>query len=105
MSEFQVTIVGNAPGKAGAASGFEVEQQGRGGSAVLRRIEDLEKVWDEVVGKLTALAQKSHAALTEEYELKDIQFNIGVEAGLSVGLVTKGDASVSITFSRKDAGR
>lgn len=104
MSDFQVTIIGNSPTHTGAPSGFEVEQQGRAGSTMLRRIEDLEKVWNEVVSKLTTLAERSHSALTEEYELKDIQFNIGIEAGLSVGLVTKGDASVSITFSRKDAG-
>mgnify|MGYP003624137963 FL=1 len=105
MSDFQVTIVGGEAVKKGEKSEFEVEQQGRGGRAVLSRIEDLENVWDDVVRKLTGLAEKSHAALTEEYELKDIQFNIGIEAGLNVGLVTKGNASVSITFSRKDLGK
>jgi hypothetical protein len=106
MSEgFQVTIVGPAPLGA-AATGeaeegrFEVRPQSRS-RAVVDRIDDLAGIWDQVIGKLTSLAaQSSIVAAASQFELNEIEFNVGIEAGLSVGLVTKGDASVSIKFSR-----
>lgn len=104
MSDFQITII---PAKNQDQSGqdhgqdFQVNQHGRG-DAVVEKIEELSDVWDEVIAKLTELASKSQiTAMASHYELSQIEFNLGVEAGLSVGLVTKGNASVSITFARK----
>ncbi len=103
---FQVTIVGPAPlapaDPANAEdSRFEVRPQSRKG-AVVDRIDDLADIWDQVIGKLTSLAaQSSIAAATSQFELNEIEFNVGIEAGISVGLVTKGDASVSIKFARR----
>ena len=36
-----------------------------------------------------------------EYDLSAIEYNLSVETGHSVGLVAKGNASVSIIFARK----
>lgn len=104
MSDFQITIIpakgdGEAIGE--PASAFEINQHG-GGAAVVDEIEQLEGIWDQVIKKLTGLASKTEvAARVMEYELSAIEFNLGVETGLSVGLVAKGNASVSITFARK----
>ncbi len=99
---FQVTIVGRAPETlTDAQKGrFEVNQHSRS-SAIVNRIDDLAGIWDQVIAKLTSLAaQSSIAAAASQFELSEIEFNVGIEAGLSVGLVTKGDASVSISFTR-----
>lgn len=104
MSDFQITIIaakagGEAVGE--PASNFEINKHG-GGDAVIDEIEQLEGIWDQVIKKLTGLAAKTQgAARALEYELSAIEFNLGVETGLSVGLVAKGNASVSITFARK----
>ena len=104
MSDFQITIIpAKAGGEAGGepAGGFEVNKHG-GGNAVVDEIEQLEGIWDQVIKKLTGLAAKTQVAVrAKEYELSAIEFNLGVETGLSVGLVAKGNASVSITFTRK----
>lgn len=99
--KFQVTIVGAMPQQpASADEGRFAVNQHRGG-AIVDRIDDLAGIWDQVIGKLTSLAaQSSIAAAASKFELNEIEFNVGIEAGLSVGLVTKGDASVSIKFSR-----
>lgn len=102
---FQVTIVGPAtPALSDSTTAdetrFEVRPQSRRG-AVVERIDDLAEIWDQVIGKLTSLAaQSSIAAAASQFELNEIEFNVGIEAGLSVGLVTKADASVSIKFAR-----
>ncbi|EJU10115.1 hypothetical protein LH128_25553 [Sphingomonas sp. LH128] len=103
---FQVTIVGPAPdtardaGADSSESPYQVRQQSRAGT-VVDRIDDLERIWDQVIGKLTALAaQSSIAAAASQFQLDEIEFNVGIEAGLSVGLVTKGEASVAIKFAR-----
>ena len=104
MSNFQVSIfAGDQQEQSDSpAGGFEVVQHSRKGQKVVERIEALEEVWDSVVGKLTGLAEKSQgAAEKSQYELSEIQFNIGIEAGLNIGLVTKGDASVSIKFAKR----
>lgn len=102
-SGFQVTIVEpacQASSSAAVADGFDVRPQSRTG-AVVDRIDDLAVIWDQVIGKLTGLAaQSSIAAAASQFELNEIEFNVGIEAGLSVGLVTKADASVSIKFAR-----
>ncbi|MEQ3648675.1 hypothetical protein [Hyphomonas sp.] len=105
MSNFQITIVSAreaTESEDGQSKNFDVTQHKRGGKKTIEKIEELEVVWDQVIAKLTDLAAKSQvAALASQYELAEIEFNIGVEAGLSVGLVTKGNASVSIKFGRK----
>jgi hypothetical protein len=74
----------------------------RPSGAVIDRIDDLEGIWDQVIAKLSHLAAKSQiTAAASDFELSEIEFHVGIEAGLSVGLVTKGDASVSIKFSSK----
>ena len=105
MSNFQITIVPaqqREDGTVDEKERFGVRQHGRGAGKVIERIDDLEGIWDQVIKKLTALAAQSEVvAAFSQYELSSIEFNVGIEAGLSVGLVTKGDASVSITFSRR----
>ena len=104
MSDFQIMIVPATETKETGgehSDRFEVTQHGRR-DEIVQRIEELEGIWDQVVGRLAALAAKSQVvAQASQYELREIEFNLGVEAGLSVGLVTKGNASVSITFARK----
>lgn len=103
MSNFQVTII---PGKTKKSQEsteekiFEGNQKSPGGKSTIENIESLEEVWDEVVGKLSLLASKT-VDKTEQYELNEIEFNIGIEAGLNIGLVTKGNASVAIKFKKK----
>jgi hypothetical protein len=105
ISDFQVTIVGPSLDAGGATSDespFAVNRHSRGSGAVIDRIDDLEGIWDQVIAKLTSLAAQSQvAAVASEFQLDEIEFNVGIEAGLSVGLVTKGNASVSVKFSRK----
>lgn len=103
-SNFQVTIVGpplqHKP-SADTNSAFETHQHSRGSGPVISRIDELEQIWDQVIQKLTGLADQSLITAKSEFELSEIEFHVGVEAGLSVGLVTKGDASVAIKFTRK----
>jgi len=107
MSDFQISIVPAQTSKhitAEDVERFSVRQHGRGAGKVLDRIDDLEEIWDKVIQKLTDLAAKSQvASAASAYELSAIEFNIGIEAGLSVGLVTKADASISVSFTRKAA--
>lgn len=105
ISDFQVTIVAPAldsEAPTGEESPFAINQHSRRSGAVIDRIDELEGIWDQVIAKLTGLAAQSEfAAGASQFELDEIEFNVGIEAGLSVGLVTKGNASVSIKFSRK----
>ncbi len=104
---FQVTIVGPEPQTLTDAEDgpFKVTPHARGG-AVVERIDDLARIWEQVITKLTKLAcQSSVVEATPQFELSEIEFNVGIEAGLSVGLVTKGDASVSIKFARIKADK
>jgi hypothetical protein len=103
MSNFQVVILQSGgeslPTNEEGATDFGVQQHSRGGDRVLNDIESLGEVWDKVVQKLSELAEKANAA-SGQYELNDIEFNIGIEAGLSIGLVTKGTASVVVKFTK-----
>ena len=64
-------------------------------------IDGLAEVWDTVVDKLSALASSAQErAGRSAYKLDTIEFQIGVEAGVNVWLVTKGTASVTLTFKR-----
>lgn len=105
MSDFQVSILPSrdqAKIAPDSHKSFDVSQHSRTSDKVLSRIEDLEEVWEQVVKRLSGLAAKSDTAgQSTEFELKSIEFNLGVEAGLEVGLVTKASASVSIVFSKK----
>jgi hypothetical protein len=111
MVDFQLMITGPAavpgsvPEDVDATGGrFDVEQHGRG-RRTLDTIDDLGGVWDTVIQKLTALAAQSRSVADRStYELRSIEFNIGIEAGLNIGFVTKGEASVSLTFTRKPDG-
>ena len=110
MTNFQITIVppheiAKGIGSQAQKERFGVRQHTRGAQKLIERIEDLGGVWDQVIEKLTALASKSQTtAAATQYELSSIEFNIGIEAGLSIGLVTKGEASVSIVFAKKGTG-
>ena len=109
MSGFQVVVVGTAPsdGAGEAVRGGTYAQPGirarsAAGERVVAGIDELGDVWDTVIGKLTGLAaQSSAAADRSDFELSAIEFHLGVEAGLNIGFVTRGEASVSVTFSRK----
>jgi hypothetical protein len=104
---FQVVIVSAAPAAPAAAKApgggdkFEVNQHS-GASKVIDKIDALDGIWDQAVEKLTKLAEKSQlAASASKFELGSIEFHIGIEAGVAIGLVTKGEASVTLTFERK----
>lgn len=85
------------------SSPFEVRPNSRGGDKAVAKIDELAEIWDVVVEKLTTIAAKTKNAVEKSpYELETIEFNIGIEAGLEVGLVTKGNASVSVSFKKKD---
>jgi hypothetical protein len=103
---FQVMIVPantSAPVHDASDDRFAVEQQSRTGEKIAKGIDDLAAIWDDVVKKLTDIAEKSGlTAAASKFELSSIEFHVGIEAGLAVGLVTKGDASISVTFTRKD---
>lgn len=104
---FQVVIVSASSGPRAKPKGggsLAVRKHARGAGKVIDRIEALEGIWDRVIEKLTGLVEKSDiGAALSKYELNSIEFNVGIEAGLDVGLVTKGEASVSVTFTRKSA--
>lgn len=103
MSDFQVVIIPSEgesqPTSEKGRTNFGVQKHAKGGDRVLEDIESLGEVWDKVVEKLSGLAEKANAA-SGQYELNDIEFNIGIEAGLSIGLVTKGTASVVVKFTK-----
>ena len=109
MSEFQVVVVGSAnagrPGdqaSGGSDDRPEISARSASGDRVVAGIDELGDVWDTVIAKLTGLAAQSRAAAQgSDFELSTIEFNLGVEAGLNIGFVTRGEASVSVTFARK----
>ncbi len=103
MSNFQVSIIDHSNSTQDKENKkFATRKHSRTGDKIANSIEELGGVWDQVIEKLTTLATKTQeASAISKFELNSIEFNVGVEAGISVGLVTKGDASVSVTFSRK----
>ncbi|MDO8145300.1 hypothetical protein [Isoptericola sp. 178] len=79
--------------------GFEQHSRDR----TVEAIDRLGEVWDIAVDRLTALATATReAAERSPFQLESIQFNVGIEAGVVIGLVTKADASVSLTFTRRN---
>jgi len=100
MVEMQVVIAqANPPQGPEDPSGFEQHRKTR----VVETIDGLGEVWDTVVERLSALATAtSGAAARSAFQLDEIQFNLGIEAGVAVGLVTKANASVSLTFTRRE---
>lgn len=103
MSDFQVLIVPAEEGNASEDESLQMRPHSGRSARVIDSITELESVWDTVIERLTALADKSNAAADRSpFELSSIEFNIGIEAGLSIGLVTKGNASVSVAFTRKE---
>ena len=106
MSNFQILITtrdkykSNTSGEILRGSPSTSPVQNRGG--VIDTIDDLSEVWDEAIRKLTDLASISSSKSPESaYELENIEFNIGIEAGLNIGLVTKGNAAVTVRFCKK----
>lgn len=101
----QVLIAGPAFDGGGVDVGtdrFAVETHGRTHERVLETIDALGATWDAVIDRLTHLAESAHrAAGRSPFQLDSIEFSIGVEAGLNVWLVTKGEASVCLTFTRR----
>lgn len=99
MVDFQVVVAGPEAARVDAdESRFAVEQHS---GKVLGTIEKLGEVWDLAVARLSALAAATQrASTTSGFSLDSIEFSIGIEAGTSVGLVTKGEASVTLTFVR-----
>ena len=101
MTNFQIVILESKDVKNHEPDRFEVEQQS-GGKKVVAKIDELADIWDAVVEKLTTIAAKTKVVVEgSPYELDQIEFNIGIEAGLEIGLVTKGNASVSVAFKKK----
>lgn len=107
MTDFQIVITSpeveqSADNQTDGSNQFEVRQNSLGSDQVVAKIDELTEIWDVVVNKLSKIATKTKVATEKSpYELDTIEFNIGIEAGLSIGLVTKGDASVSVSFKKK----
>jgi hypothetical protein len=79
--------------------GYATEQHRRRSVDAIDRLDD---VWETVVERLSALAATARRATSEaSFELDKIEFNVGIEAGINVGFVTKADAAVTLTFTRK----
>jgi hypothetical protein len=108
MTDFQIVIASASPlpGAEDPDVGhdrFAVRQNSKSGAGAIARIDELAEIWEIAVEKLGSLAARTRNAIKESpYELETIEFNIGIEAGLSIGLVTKGEASVSISFKKRD---
>lgn len=83
---------------------FAVEQMtGRTGK-VVESIDALGDVWDDVIARLATLAADAkNTVANSPFQIDTIESNVGIEAGLAVGLVTKGTASVAVTFKHKEA--
>lgn len=80
-------------------TGFEQHTKVR----VAETIDRLAEVWDTVVERLSALATSTSGASAQStFRLDEVQFNLGIETGLAVGLVTTANASVSLTFTRRE---
>lgn len=105
MSDFQILITTRDKYQTECAE--EVLRRGSDSASnhqrgnVINTIDELSEIWDEVIRKLSTLASISSSKLPESaYELEAIEFNIGLEAGLNIGLVTKGNAAVSVSFCK-----
>jgi hypothetical protein len=108
MIDFQILIVEPSSKRASEElteeqAGFAVRENSRRGVAAIAKIDELAEIWEVAVEKLASIAARTKNAVENSpYELETIEFSIGIEAGLSIGLVTKGDASVSISFKKRD---
>lgn len=99
MIEMQVVVAGTPLQENRDTDEFELHG---GGDRIVATIDKLGDVWDTVVQRLTVLATATSGAVPNSaFRLDEIQFNLGIEAGVAVGLVTKADAAVSLTFTRR----
>lgn len=90
-----------APDATSSELGFEAHKRKPG--VAMDSIDGLAAVWETVVDKLSALASSAQERTGRApYALDTIEFQIGIEAGLNVWLVSKGSASVTLTFKRRD---
>jgi len=104
MSDFTVTIIANEQESipnGDRSRAFGSEQHTATGDKELKDIEKLEKIWPALIKRLDTLASESDTKEKPGLELDQIEFNVGFEAGLSIGFVTKANASVSIVFKKK----
>jgi hypothetical protein len=100
MSDFQIIISGQNKANS-EADPDDLDYEAQSGNAV-DRIEDLQEIWPDVMDRLNKIAQQSCSSNSDSgFVIDEIEFNIGIEAGLSLGLVTKGTAAVSIKFARR----
>ena len=101
MSNFQIIISGETQ-EHSSQDPDDLSYEKQSGGTAVDRIEDLQKIWPEVMSRLNEIAEQSSNAQSESlFVLDEIEFNIGIEAGLNLGLVTKGTAAVSIKFARR----
>ena len=63
----------------------------------------LASAWPHVMRALSGIVARSRLEPGEsgDFELQTLEVNLGVEAGLSIGLTTRTDASLTLTFRRK----
>lgn len=100
MSNFQIIISGETRGHSQADRDDLGYEQQSGGT--VDRIEDLQMIWPDVMDRLNKIAEQScNTNSGSNFVLDEIEFNVGIEAGLSLGLVSKGTAAVSIKFARR----
>ena len=100
MPDFQIIISGETRGHP-KADPDDLDYKPQSGGAV-DRIEDLQEIWPDVIDRLNKITEQSRNTNSDSiFVLDEIEFNVGIEAGLSLGLVSKGTASVSIKFARR----
>ena len=69
---------------------------------IVKSIDDLNEIWESISEKLSRLVEKSSVGEGEKFSVEEVEFNIGIEGGLNIGLVTKADASITVKFKKNN---
>ncbi|GIG21241.1 hypothetical protein Cch01nite_19650 [Cellulomonas chitinilytica] len=102
MPNYQLVLASSAELSLDDTGGPYLVDQHSGTDRILQAVDRLGEVWEVAVERLSGLATTTRSAVAgSPFELDSIEFNLGIEAGLTVGLVTKGEASVSLRFTRR----
>jgi hypothetical protein len=65
----------------------------------------LSRAWPEVMQRLQEILETGSGYVSDSgFELDSIEFSVGIEGGLSIGISAKADASATISFKRRKPG-
>jgi hypothetical protein len=65
----------------------------------------LSRAWPEVMQRLQEIVETGSGYVSASgFELDSIEFSVGIEGGLSIGISAKADASATISFKRRKPG-